>query len=92
MREISQWHLAGFRGRAMMETTASLAGALTVAGQWRIFTAFPNILVSLRYESDALSQEIPKEDAQDGRKSKVRLEVSKFRTPVDDTRGAPSPD
>jgi hypothetical protein len=24
------------------------AGALTVAGQWRIFTAFPNILVSLR--------------------------------------------
>jgi len=29
------------------ETTEITLDALTVAGQWRIFTAFPNILVSL---------------------------------------------
>jgi hypothetical protein len=31
-----------------LETTKSSSVALTVAGQWRIYTAFPNILVSLR--------------------------------------------
>ena len=30
-----------------VSTTAGTPAALTVAGQWRIFTAFPNILVSL---------------------------------------------
>jgi len=32
----------------LSRTTEKIWGALTVAGQWRIFTAFPNILVSLR--------------------------------------------
>ena len=29
---------------AYVESTTFKTGALTVAGQWRIFTAFPNIL------------------------------------------------
>jgi len=32
------------------DSTGRASSALTVAGQWRIFTAFPNILVSLRDE------------------------------------------
>jgi hypothetical protein len=37
--------LADFLPRpAATKTTENETGALTVAGQWRIFTAFPNIL------------------------------------------------
>jgi hypothetical protein len=32
----------------MSDTTGMASGALTVAGQRRIYTVFPNILVSLR--------------------------------------------
>jgi len=47
-----EWFLREFRGQrkspgwfpALTDTTDQSAGALTVAGQWRSFTAFPSIL------------------------------------------------
>src|ERR1035441_2515160 len=47
-----EWFLREFRGQrkspgwfpALTDTTDQSAGVLTVAGQWRSFTAFPSIL------------------------------------------------
>jgi hypothetical protein len=40
----SESALAEILPRSTPASTGTAAGALTVAGQWRIFTAFPNIL------------------------------------------------
>jgi len=65
-------------------TTAGTSAALTVAGQWRIFTAFPNILVSL---SD-LGTQAAENPAQKGQNQGGNREDSHFRPAVPEPSGA----
>jgi hypothetical protein len=58
------------------------SGALTVAGQWRIFTAFPDILVIRRDWWRASSKESPRRKAQDERKIWRLWQGFSLRRPV----------